>query len=114
MTNRVMNEGIQHSVSTLDAITCLATVHSYLTNLVYIGFLLAQKRIQSWSDRFQKNGKYEVTNRVMNEEINNFSVLPGSHHLPSYYSFLFNKSNVYRISFGLKANSILVIGISEK
>ena len=49
------------SVSFLESTTCLATIRSYLTNLTYIAFLFALKRIQSWSQGIQKNGKYKVT-----------------------------------------------------
>ena len=64
------------SVSPLESIVCLAAIHSYLTNLVYISFLLARKRIKSWSQGIQKNGKYKVTTTVTNEEIQHFSVPP--------------------------------------
>ena len=87
---------------------------SYLTNLVYIAFLSAQKQIKSWSQGIQKNGKYKVTTAVTNEEIPNFSVPRGIHHLPSYYSFLFDTSSVYSLSFGPKAKSILITRDSEK
>ena len=61
------------SVSPLESTACLATIHSYLTNLVYIAFLLAQKQTKSWSQEIQKNGKYKVTTTVTNEEIQHFS-----------------------------------------
>ena len=43
-----------------------------------------------------------------------FQCPPGSHTLPSCYSFLFDKSSVYNLSFGPKANSILITRDSEK
>ena len=75
---------------------------------------MAQKRIQSWSQVFQENVKYKVTTTVMTEEIQQFSAPPGIHQLPSYYSFLVDKSDVYSLSFGSKANSIQVTVVSEK
>ena len=56
------------------ATTCPATIHCYFTNQVYtVAFVFAQKRIQSWSQGFQKKcGKYEVTNTVTNGEIQHF------------------------------------------
>ena len=107
------------SVSPLESTTCPATTHSYLTNVLYICFLSAQKRIKSWSQGIQKNGKYKVTTTVINEEIQHFSAPtpsppPGIHHLPSYYSFLFDKFTVYRLSFGPKAESVLITRDSEK
>ena len=100
-------------VSPLESTTCLATIHFDLTNPVYIAFLLAQKRIQSWSQGIQKNGKYKVTTTVTNEEIQHFSVHPGIHHLPSHYSFLFDKSSVYILSFGQKRIQSWSQGIQE-
>ena len=102
------------SVSSLKATTCPASIHPYLANVVYITFLLALKLIEYWSPEIQENGKYKVTTTVTNEEIHHFSVPPGSHNLPSYYSFLFDKSSVDNLSFGCKANSILVTRDSEK
>ena len=49
VTTTVTNEEIQHFSVPLESTTCLATIHSYLTNLVYISYLLTKKRIQSWS-----------------------------------------------------------------
>ena len=86
-----------------------------MTNLEYTGFFLAEKQIHSWSQRFQKIGKYEVTTTVMCEEVqHSVPPSPGIHHLPSYYSFLFDKSRVYRHSFSPKTNSVLVTRVSEK
>ena len=74
MTTKVTNKEIQHFSVPLESITCSATIHSYLTNLLYISFLLAPKRTVSWSQIFQKNGKYKVTTTVTNKEIQHFSV----------------------------------------
>ena len=63
MTTTVTNKEIQVniSVSPLESTTFLAIIHFYLTNPVHIAFLLVYKRIQSWSQEFQKNRKYKVT-----------------------------------------------------
>ena len=50
-----------------------------------------------------------MTTTVTNEEIHHFSVHPGCHNLPKYYSFLSDKSSVYQLSFQSKANSVLII-----
>ena len=110
----VTSEEIQYFSVPLESITCQATIHSYLTVLVYKFFLLARKRNQSWLQGFQKNGKYKMTTTVTNEAIQHFSAPSGIHHLPSYYSFLFDKSSVYSLSFGSKVTSALVTGDSEK
>ena len=102
------------SVSSLKATTCPATIHPYLTNIVYITFLLALKLLYYWSQGIQKNGKYKVTTTVTDEEIHHFSVPPGSHNLPSYDSFLFDKSSLYNLPFVPKVNSILITRDSEK
>ena len=101
------------SVSTLESITCLAPIHSYLINLVYMSFLLAPKRTQPWSQGIQKNGNYKVTTTVTNEEFQKFQCPPGIHELSGHNSFLFDKSSVYRLSFGPKAISILITSYSE-
>ena len=123
-----MNEEIQHFSVLLESTTCLATIHSHLTDLVssYFSFLFDKSSkhslsfeskansIQVTTEGFQKSGKYKVTSVVTNEEIQHFSVSPGSNNLPSYYSFLFDKSSAYSLCFRPKANSILVTTVSEK
>ena len=64
---------------------------------MYIAFFGIKTNLIQWSQTIQKNGKYKVTTTVTNEEIQHFSVFPGIHHLPSYYSFLFDKSSVYSL-----------------
>ena len=67
---------------------------------MYIAFLLAQKRIQSWSQRIQKNWKYKVTTTVTNEEIQHFSVpLESTTCLATIHSYCsMKKFNRLRIS----------------